>query len=46
MTILFAYVPRPQGQAALDKAIEIAQRQREAFVVVNASPDGKNEDAS
>ena len=46
MTILVAYVPRPEGQAALDKAIEIAQRQREALVVVNASPGGKQEDAS
>ena len=38
MTILVAYVPRPEGQAALDKAIEIAQRRNERLVVVNASP--------
>ena len=46
MTILVAYVPRPEGQAALDKGIEIAKRRRERLVVVNASPGGKKEDAS
>jgi len=46
MTILVAYVPRPEGQAALDKGIEIAQRRNERLVVVNASPGGKKEDAS
>ena len=46
MTILVAYVPRPEGQAALDKGIEIAQRRNERLVVVNASPGDKKEDAS
>lgn len=46
MTILVAYVPRPEGQAALDKGIEIAKRRRERLVVVNASPGGRNEDPS
>jgi nucleotide-binding universal stress UspA family protein len=46
MTILVAYVPRPEGQAALDKGIEIAQRRNEHLVVVNASPGGRKEDAS
>ena len=46
MTILVAYVPRPEGQAALDKGIEIAKRRNERLVVVNASPGGKKEDPS
>ncbi len=46
MTILVAYVPRPEGQAALDKGIEIAKRRRERLVVVNASPGGKKDDPS
>ena len=44
MTILVAYVPRPEGQAALDKGIEIAKRRNERLVVVNASPGGNKED--
>ena len=46
MTILVAYVPRPEGQAALDKGIEIAERRNERLVVVNVSPGGKKEDPS
>ncbi len=46
MTILVAYVPRPEGQAALDKGIEIAKRRSERLLVVNASPGGKKEDTS
>jgi nucleotide-binding universal stress UspA family protein len=46
MTILVAYVPRPEGQAALEKGIEIAQRRHERLVVVNASPGGTQEDPS
>jgi nucleotide-binding universal stress UspA family protein len=46
MTILVAYVPRPEGQAALDKGIEIARRRQEHLVVVNTSVGGKEEDAS
>ncbi|MFZ4479929.1 MAG: universal stress protein [Rhodoferax sp.] len=46
MTILVAYVPRPEGQAALEKGLEIAGRRKERLVVVNASPGGRQEDAS
>jgi nucleotide-binding universal stress UspA family protein len=46
MTILVAYVARPEGQAALDKGMEIAKRRNERLVVVNASPGGPKEDAS
>ena len=46
MTILVAYVPRPEGQAALDKGIEIAKQRKETLVVVNASPGGGQEDSS
>ncbi|MBL0088999.1 MAG: universal stress protein [Ideonella sp.] len=46
MTILVAYVPRPEGQAALDKGIEIAKRRQERLMVVNAGPGGSSEDAS
>jgi nucleotide-binding universal stress UspA family protein len=44
MTLLVAYVPRPEGQAALKKGIEIAKRRNEPLIVVNASPDGNVED--
>jgi nucleotide-binding universal stress UspA family protein len=44
MTIIVAYAPRPEGQAALDKAIEIAKRDKERLLVVNASPGGRVED--
>ena len=46
MTILVAYAPRPEGQAALDKGIEIAKRRNEHLLVVNASPGGNSTDAS
>lgn len=46
MTILVAYVPRPEGQAALDKGLEIAKRRNEPLMVVNASPGGRQEDLS
>jgi len=46
MTILVAYVPRPEGQAALDKGMEIAKRRNERLIVVNASPGGPKEDAA
>jgi nucleotide-binding universal stress UspA family protein len=46
MTILVAYAPRPEGQAALDKGLEIAKRRQERLVVVNASPGGNQEDPS
>ena len=46
MTILVAYVARPEGQAALDKGMEIAKRRNERLMVVNASPGGTKEDPS
>ncbi len=46
MTILVAYAPRPEGQAALDKGLEIAKRRNEHLIVVNAGPGGTKEDLS
>lgn len=46
MTIVVAYVTRPEGQAALDKGIEIAKRRNERLIVVNASPDGNTKDSA
>jgi nucleotide-binding universal stress UspA family protein len=46
MTILVAYVPRPEGQVALEKGIEIARRRNEQLMVVNASVGGRQEDVS
>ena len=46
MTILVAYAPRPEGQTALAKGIEIAKRRNEHLLVVNASPGGNSEDTS
>ena len=46
MTILVAYAPRPEGQAALEKGIEIAKNRNERLLVVNASPGGNKEDAA
>ncbi|MCF8167128.1 MAG: universal stress protein [Rhodoferax sp.] len=46
MTILVAYVPRPEGEAALEKGIEIAKRRNERLMVVNAGPGGTREDPS
>ena len=46
MTILVAYVPRPEGQSALDKGIEMAKANNEPLIVVNASPGGTGEDPS
>lgn len=44
MTILVAYAPRPEGQAALDQGIEIAKQRNELLMVVNASPGGEKDD--
>lgn len=44
MTIIVAYTPRPEGQAALDKGLEIAKRQNEHLLVVNTSLGGHGED--
>ncbi len=46
MTIIVAYVPRPEGQAALDKGIELAKERKENLIVVNATPGGSGEDPS
>lgn len=46
MTILVAYVPRPEGQAALEKGIELARAGNENLIVVNATPGGTGEDVS
>ena len=43
MTILVAYVSRPEGRAALEKGIEIATRRNEPLLVVNAGPGGKDD---
>lgn len=46
MTILVAYVPRPEGQAALDKGIELARERNAFLMVVNVAPSGiSDEDA-
>lgn len=44
MTILVAYAPRPEGQAALDQGIDIARQRNELLMVVNASPGGEKDD--
>jgi nucleotide-binding universal stress UspA family protein len=46
MTILVAYVPRPEGQAALEKGIELAKERNEFLIVVNATPGGSGDDPS
>ena len=46
MTILVAYVPRPEGQAALDKGLEIATRNQEDLMVVNATTGGPKDEPS
>lgn len=46
MTVLVAYAPRPEGQAALDNGLEIAKRRNEHLIVVNAGPGGAAEDLS
>jgi nucleotide-binding universal stress UspA family protein len=44
MTILVAYAPRPEGQAALDKGMAMAKSQNERLLVVNTSVGGHSED--
>ena len=46
MTILVAYVPRPEGQAALEKGIELARQNREQLIVVNVSAAGKDDEST
>jgi len=43
--MVVAYAPRPEGQAALEKGIEIAQRRNEHLLVVNATPGNGDDDA-
>jgi len=45
MTIVVAYAPRPEGQVALTKGIEIARERNEHLLVVNATP-GSGDDAA
>ena len=44
MVVLVAYVPRPEGQAALDKGIEFARERNASLIVVNATPGGAGDD--
>lgn len=37
MTIVVAYTPRPEGRAALNHGIRLAEAQGEALVVINAA---------
>lgn len=46
MTILVAYTPRPEGQAALKKGIEISQRRKEHLVVINVGSGSGEQDAA
>lgn len=46
MTILVAYVPRPEGQAALKKSISLAKERNEDLIVVNVTSGGVGEDSS
>ena len=46
MTILVAYVPRPEGEAALKKGIDIAKRRNERLLVVNATTGGSKDEAA
>jgi nucleotide-binding universal stress UspA family protein len=46
MTIVVAFAPRPEGRAALEKAIEIAGRRNERLLVVNAISGGNQDDPS
>ena len=42
MTILVAYVPRPEGRAAVTRGIEMARLTGEPLFVVNAGPGGEH----
>ena len=46
MTVLVAYAPSPEGRTALEKGIEIATRQNERLLVVNAVSGQKPDDPS
>jgi hypothetical protein len=42
MTILVAYVPRPEGQAALEKSISLAKERNEDLIVVNVTSSSRS----
>lgn len=42
MTVLVAYVPRPEGRAAVTRGIEMAKLTSEPLYVVNAGPGGEH----
>ncbi len=46
MTILVAYVPRPEGRAALEQGIALARERAQKLLVVNAAPGGSDNDAT
>lgn len=46
MTILVAYVPRPEGRAALEQGITLARERHQKLLVVNAAPGGSDNDAT
>ena len=46
MTIVVGYVPKPEGEAALERAVEEALLRGEDLVVVNSSSGGSYADAS
>jgi nucleotide-binding universal stress UspA family protein len=46
VTVLVAFVPRPEGTAALQKGIDLARRLQENLVVVNAGPGGEQADST
>ncbi len=46
MTIVVGYVPKPEGEAALSRAVEEARLRGEDLVVVNSTSGGAYVDAS
>ena len=46
MTIVVGYVPKPEGEAALDRAVAEARLRDEPLVVVNSTSGGSYADAS
>ena len=46
MTIVVGYVPKPEGEAALERAVDEARLRAEDLVVVNSSSGGSYADAS
>jgi nucleotide-binding universal stress UspA family protein len=46
MTILVAYAPRPEGNSALQKGIELAKERNVRLLVINASRGDSGEDSA